>query len=486
MSDILPPYPAYKDSDVPWLGRIPAHWEVQRQRNVVDMLVSNIDKHTVEGQVPVRLCNYVDVYKNERITERLSFMRATASPDDVKRFRLQVGDVVITKDSEMWNDIGVPALVEYAAPDLVCGYHLVILRPRRGIVYGSYLLRALQSQGIASQHYVSANGVTRFGLSHDAIKSVLVPLPPLPEQHAITRYLDYMDRRIRRIIRAKQKLIALLEEQKQAIIHQAVTKGLDPSVRLKPSGVAWLGDVPEHWEILALKRVLRRLIDCEHKTAPAVENSEFRVVRTTAVRNGKLRLEGTYCTTAEAFAEWTWRGTPEVGDVIFTREAPAGEACLVPLHYRVCLGQRTVLMKLKLDRYEPSFLVHMIYGGPPANRIRLASRGSTVDHFNMADIAELTVLVPSLAEQQTIVVAIDSWTKPLEDAMAGAAREIALLREYRTRLLADVVTGQVDVRAAAAQLPEETEETDVLEDVEELAEDEEGEEQMDEDEEVDG
>ncbi len=220
MSDTLPPYPAYKDSDVPWLGRIPAHWEVKRQRNVVDMLVSNIDKHTVEGQVPVRLCNYVDVYKNERITERLSFMRATASPDDVKRFRLQVGDVVITKDSEMWNDIGVPALVEYAAPDLVCGYHLVILRPRRGIVYGSYLLRALQSQGIASQHYVSANGVTRFGLSHDAIKSVLVPLPPLPEQHAITRYLDYMDRRIRRIIRAKQKLIALLEEQKQAIIHR--------------------------------------------------------------------------------------------------------------------------------------------------------------------------------------------------------------------------------------------------------------------------
>ncbi|WP_343425680.1 hypothetical protein [Candidatus Amarolinea dominans] len=107
----------------------------------------------------------------------------------------------------------------------------------------------MQSQGVASQYYVSANGVTRYGLSHDAIKSVLVPVPPPDEQAAIVRYLDYVDRRIRRYIRAKQKLIALLNEQKQGIIHQAVTRGLDPNVRLKPSGVEWLGDVPEHWEI---------------------------------------------------------------------------------------------------------------------------------------------------------------------------------------------------------------------------------------------
>ena len=145
MNHVFQPYPAYKDSGVPWLGDVPEHWTAQRQRNVIDMHVSNIDKHTAEGEIPVRLCNYVDVYKSDRITERLPFMRATASQDEVKRFRLQVGDVVITKDSESWNDIGVPALVEYAAPDLVCGYHLAILRPREGILHGSYLLRALQS-----------------------------------------------------------------------------------------------------------------------------------------------------------------------------------------------------------------------------------------------------------------------------------------------------------------------------------------------------
>ncbi|MGP1677576.1 MAG: restriction endonuclease subunit S, partial [Burkholderiales bacterium] len=245
----LKPYPAMKDSGVPWLGEVPAHWEVRRLRNAVDMRVSNVDKHTNEHEVPVRLCNYVDVYKNDRITHRIGFMKATAVPEELARFRLERGDVLITKDSESWNDIGVPALVEHAAPDLVCGYHLALLRPFRQLMNGGYLLRAMQSPAVAHQFHVEANGVTRYGLSHTAIKSVWLPLPPLPEQAVIVRFLDHADRRIRRYIRAKQKLIKLLDEQKQVIIHRAVTRGLDPNVRLKPSGVEWLGEVPEHWEV---------------------------------------------------------------------------------------------------------------------------------------------------------------------------------------------------------------------------------------------
>jgi type I restriction enzyme S subunit len=220
MIEGLKPYPAYKDSGAPWLGRIPVHWEVRRQRNIVSMLVSNVDKHTVEGEIPVRLCNYVDVYKHDVITDRIPFMRATASQAEINRFRLQVGDVVITKDSEMWDDIGVPALVAYQAPDLVCGYHLAILRPRKNFVYGAFLLRALQSPGVAAQYYVSANGITRFGLSQDAIKSAWVPVPPRPEQRAIARFLDHHDRLTRRYIRAQRRLIELLNEQKQALIQQ--------------------------------------------------------------------------------------------------------------------------------------------------------------------------------------------------------------------------------------------------------------------------
>ena len=253
-------YSAHKYSGVPWLGDVPAHWEVRRLRKVVDMRVSNVDKHAKEDEIPVRLCNYVDVYKNDYINGQLSFMRATATHEEIERFRLEEGDVLITKDSETWDDIGVPALVTVAANDLVSGYHLALLRPQSEKVAGAYLLRALQSKGLAYQFHIEARGVTRYGLSHAGIKSVWLPLPPLPEQAAIVRFLDHADRRIRRYTRAKQKLIALLEEQKQAIIHQAVTGQIDvrtgqPYPAYKPSGVEWLGDLPTHWRIVRLKEV---------------------------------------------------------------------------------------------------------------------------------------------------------------------------------------------------------------------------------------
>ncbi|MDH7578512.1 MAG: restriction endonuclease subunit S [Bacillota bacterium] len=257
----LKPYPAYKDSGVPWLGEVPAHWEVRRVRNIVEMRVSNVDKHSKEGEEPVRLCNYVDVYKHDRIRANMEFMKATASAEEIERFRLEHGDVLITKDSEAWDDIGVPALVESSAPDLISGYHLALLRPKQS-AEGAFLLRALQSRPVAYQFHVEAKGVTRYGLSHHAIKSTSVPLPPLAEQAAIVRFLDYMDRRIRRYIRAKQKLIKLLEEYKQALISQAVTGRIDvrtgqPYPAYKPSGVEWLGEVPAHWEVRRLKTLCR-------------------------------------------------------------------------------------------------------------------------------------------------------------------------------------------------------------------------------------
>ena len=163
--------------------------------------------------------------------------------------------MLITKDSEAWDDIGVPALVTETADDLLSGYHLALLRPFKEIL-GAYLVRTLPEQRYAYQFHIRATTVTRYGLTHTGIKSICIPLPPLPEQAAIVRYLDHVDRRIRRYVSAKRKLIALLEEEKQAVVSQAVTRGLDPNVRLKPSGVEWLGDVPEHWEVRRLKALV--------------------------------------------------------------------------------------------------------------------------------------------------------------------------------------------------------------------------------------
>ena len=155
----LQPYPAYKPSGVEWLGEVPAHWEVQRLRNTAEMRVSNVDKHAREGEPPVRLCNYVDVYNHDHISQEIDFMRATATYKEIEQFRLERDDVLLTKDSEAWDDIGVPAVVTEPAEDLISGYHLALLRPLTKVLIGSFLLRALQSKGVAHQFHVEAKGV---------------------------------------------------------------------------------------------------------------------------------------------------------------------------------------------------------------------------------------------------------------------------------------------------------------------------------------
>ncbi len=220
-------YPAYRASGVDWLGEVPAHWEVRRLRSVSELFVSNVDKHMKEGETLVRLCNYVDVYKNCFIHSDIAFMAATATPEEIERFRLQSGDVLITKDSEAWDDIGVPALVQEVDEDLVSGYHLALIRSDAGRINSEFLYRALQSPGIAYQFHVGATGVTRYGLSHDAIKSIRLPVPPLSEQASITHFLGRRIANINAAIDSGRREIEFMREWRTRLIADVVTGKLD-------------------------------------------------------------------------------------------------------------------------------------------------------------------------------------------------------------------------------------------------------------------
>ena len=232
----LEPSVPLKPSGVDWLGDVPAHWEVRRLRTVAEMRVSNVDKHVQDGELPVRLCNYVDVYKNDCITEDIAFMQATATAAEIERFRLEGGDILVTKDSETWNDIGVPALVEHTAEDLVCGYHLALLRPAKSSLDGAYLLRALQSPTVGYQFHVSANGVTRYGLKHEAIKSVQLPLPPLSEQRAIAAHLDQATAAIDTAIDNARRQAERMAEYRASLIAHVVTGKLDVRAAAERTG----------------------------------------------------------------------------------------------------------------------------------------------------------------------------------------------------------------------------------------------------------
>jgi type I restriction enzyme S subunit len=468
MIDGLKPYAAYRESGVPWLGRVPEHWDVRRLRNAAEMRVSNVDKHTKDDEHPVRLCNYVDVYKNDRIIDSLKFMRATATSGEIERFRLEIGDVLITKDSETWDDIGVPALVEQSANDLICGYHLALLRPRNHILRGGYLFRALQSKPVAYQFHVEANGVTRYGLSHAAIQSISLPIPPLPEQAAIVRFLDHADRLIRRYIRAKKKLIALLSEQKQVIIHRAVTRGLDPNVKFKPSRIAWLGDVPEGWEVVPLRRRWS-VTDCKHLTVPFVDEG-IPLASVREVQSFEVTISKAKRTTMEWYHHLIEYGrAPRRGDLIYCRNVSVGAAAIVNTEEPFAMGQDVCLIR-SLDQNQ-RYLNYYLRSGAMKYQLAQLLVGSTFNRINVAEIKGLIVVVPLRAEQDLICDYLDDTVSHIDKVIEYTILEIDLVREFRTRLIADIVTGKLDVRQAAAHLPAESEEPEGGDEFEELPED---------------
>ncbi len=222
----LDPNVKLRPSGIPWLGDVPKGWELKRLRNLADMRVSNVDKKSFDDEQPVRLCNYVDVYKNDAIHAEIPFMQATASRAEIERFRLRIDDVVITKDSEDWRDIGVPALVRTEAEDLVCAYHLALLRPGQG-TDGAFLFWQLLAPHVRRQFAIAANGVTRYGLSHGSIKETVLLAPDLAEQRAIAAYLNTATSVIRRAEVGIQREITLVQEFRTRLIADVVAGKLD-------------------------------------------------------------------------------------------------------------------------------------------------------------------------------------------------------------------------------------------------------------------
>ncbi|MEY7975260.1 hypothetical protein AB8O53_02780 [Streptomyces pilosus] len=281
-----------------------------------------------------------------------------------------------------------------------------------------------------------------------------LPLPPISEQQAIVKYVRYIACEVGAAVHAKQRLISLLIEQKQAVRQAALTRGIDSAVDLKESGIFGVGQIPAHWEVMRAKQLCQRIVDCKNRTPESVPGGGYTVVRTTNIRSGKFRSEGSFETDKKNYEMWTQRGAPQRGDVFFTREAPAGEACLVPDLSGLCMGQRMMYLRPDPTVLDSRFLVHSIYGPAARTYIDLATNGSTVGHLRLGQVGSIPVIWCPVDEQRAIVDHIDREWKPLDAAISRAEREISLLREYQTRLTADVVTGKLDVRAAATLLPD--------------------------------
>ena len=288
----------------------------------------------------------------------------------------------------------------------------------------------------------------------------------MAEQTAIVRYLDHMDRRIRRYVSAKRKLIALLEEEKQAVINQAVTRGLDPNVRLKPSGVEWLGDVPEHWEVMPLRRAT--VGRCDGPFGSGLKSSHYtdqgiRVVRLQNIGHAEFRNANAVFIARSHYAT-LGDHTVEPGDLLIAglgdERHPAGRACVAPSFIVPAMVKADCFrFRLVRKRLDPEFAALQLTS-TAVNASSLLSTGATRARTNLQAAASRSVAVPPIQEQLAIVQHITNETTPIHLAIGGASRAISLLHEYRTRLIADVVTGKLDVREAAARLPDEPDDAD--------------------------
>ena len=439
----LHPYPAYKDSGIEWLGKIPAHWEVTRLKFFTTVQLSNVDKKSKEGEDKVRLCNYVDVYYNERIDKRIEFMPATATSEQVRRFSLQSGDVLITKDSETWTDIGVPAVVSEDLPGVLCGYHLAHIRPGQHCNSG-FLSRLIAAIGPRDQYHISANGITRFGLTGDSVRAGVFALPPLPEQRAIAAFLDRETARIDALVAKKQRLIELLQEKRAALISHAVTQGLDPNVSTKDSGVDWLGKIPAHWEVNQLSHVIRRFVDYRGKT-PAKAVSGVPLVTAKNIKNQVIDYSASReYIPEELYSQWMIRGLPDFGDVVITTEAPLGETAVIT-NTNVALAQRVILLKANMKKISNEYLKYHFVGHFGFSELQTRATGSTAIGIKASHLKASLITIPTIREQIAIANFLDREIAKIDALVAKVREAIDRLKELRQALISAVVTGKIDL-----------------------------------------
>lgn len=445
----LKPHAQYRDSGLSWLGNVPSHWAVRRIKTAlreVDrrseagrepllslrMQAGLVDHHAAGGRPipPSALIGYKRVLPGEIVMNR---MRASAG-----LFATATTNGLVSPDYAIFRSV-----------DAVNMAYLVELfrTPAMKAIF------RLESTGLGT----GESGFLR--LYSDQFGRLAIPMPPVDEQAAIVRFLDWANGRLERAIRAKRKVIALLMEQKQSMTQRAVTRGVDASATLRPTGIPWFGDVPSHWEVRPLKAVsvIQSGVTLG-KDYGAQQTQSFPYLRVANVQAGFVELSDVK--TIRVPVPEARRSMLAVGDVLMTEGGDPdklGRGCVWDGQVSPCLHQNHVFaVRPDQQRLEPAFL--SAYMGTSYARAYFQSTAKQTTNLastNKTKIGRLQVPLPPMDEQRAILTAVAAETQPVTAAIARLEAEIRFLREYRTRLVADVVTGKLDVREAAARLPDD-------------------------------
>ncbi|MPZ20583.1 MAG: restriction endonuclease subunit S [Luteitalea sp.] len=359
--------------------------------------------------------------------------------------------------------------IEYAREQGIISPAYTVLYPAQPVMHG-YLAWLFKSKPYIGNLSLHVTGIRQGQtIDYEKLARAALPTPPLPEQTAIVRFLDHAGRRIRRYIRAKRKLITLLNEQKQAVIDRAVTCGVNRAVRLKPSGLHWLKDIPAHWRFARLKDVAVVQTGLTlGKDYRGQVTAIWPYLRVANVQHGRLDL--TDVKSIDVPASEVTRTTLRPGDVLMTEGGDIdklGRGCVWRGEIPGCLHQNHIFaVRCRQDVLIPDFLVGLMVSRHGRTYFQLTAKQTTnLASTNSGTLGAFPILIPPLNEQRAITQAIKVEASRIDAAASRAAREIDIMREYRARLVADLVTGKLDVRGAAAALPDEADDSDVVEQV---------------------
>ena len=349
-----------------------AVWPIKKLRDLADIHISNVDKKVHASEALVKLCNYMDVYSNEYITSKIQFMDASASIAQIERFSLNYGDVIITKDSETPDDIGIPTVVVEKIDDLVCGYHLALIRPNPEQLDSIYLAKQLSTSQVTRYFAIQASGSTRYGLPISAIEDVEIPTPPKPEQTKIAEILSTVDRAIEQT----EALIAKQQRIKTGLMQDLLTRGIDEHGNLRSEQThqfkdSPLGRIPIEWDWKVLGLIIE-IIDCKHYTPAYVEDG-IPVIRPRNIKDSGFDLADLDYVTEKGYAFLTDKHEPSDGDIVFSRNASFGVPVYVEGMGQFCIGQDVVVMRRKA--VDTRFIFNALKSNPINRQIMNVSEG---------------------------------------------------------------------------------------------------------------
>jgi len=438
-------YNKYKDSEIEWIGEIPEHWDCEKLGKIGYFSSSGIDKKTVEGQPLVKMINYTDVYGNERktLTSDIEYMIISCPVEKKLNHQVNIGDLIFTPSSETVEDIGLSALVIDELENTVFSYHVIRLQLNNefDIYFRKYLCN---NNFVLNQFSKEAKGTTRQIIARSIFKNIKVVIPPKSEQTAIANFLDRKTTEIDSLIAKKEKLLKLYDEEKTAIINQAVTKGIKPNVKMKDSGVEWLGEIPEHWEVKKLKYVGEIVLGKMLTSSDKGNYHKKKYLRAANLEWLNVNIEN---------VKEMWFSIDELkrlklieNDLLVSEGGEVGRACIWKNELDDCYIQNSVHKITFNNNHNSYYYLYQFY--------ILGQKGVFESIVNRISIAHLTgekikiidFITPSEQEQTEIVKFIETETNRINTKITKTEKLIELLREYKTALISEVVTGKIDVR----------------------------------------